>query len=26
MVPQNPSEENRERQLNITLGSVTITT
>ena len=26
MVPQNPSVENRERQLNITLGSVTITT
>ena len=26
MVPQNPSEENRERQLDITLGSVTITT
>ena len=23
---KNPSEENRERQLNITLGSVTITT
>ena len=26
MVPQNPSEDNRERQLDITLGSVTITT
>ena len=26
MVPQNPSEENRERQLDISLGSVTITT
>ena len=26
MVPQNPSEENKERQLDITLGSVTITT
>jgi TPP-dependent 2-oxoacid decarboxylase len=25
MVPQNPSAENRERQLNISLGSVTIT-
>ena len=26
MVPQNPSDENSQRQLNITLGSVTITT
>ena len=26
MVPQNPSVQNKERQLNISLGSVTITT